>query len=58
MVRTRERYAKVQALKAAGKGIKPIMRELGLAKETVRRFYRAETAEDVVATSVAGRPQA
>ncbi|WTZ26651.1 ISL3 family transposase [Microbispora sp. NBC_01389] len=56
VVRTRERYAKVQALKAAGKGIKPIMRELGLAKETVRRFYRAETAEDVVATSVAGRP--
>ena len=40
-VRTRQRYEQVQALKAQGKGIKPIMRETGLAKETVRRFYRA-----------------
>ncbi|HLK79184.1 MAG TPA: hypothetical protein VKU77_36750 [Streptosporangiaceae bacterium] len=40
-VRTRQRYEQVQALRAQGKGIKPIMRETGLAKETVRRFYRA-----------------
>ncbi|MEU7002699.1 ISL3 family transposase [Nonomuraea sp. NPDC046570] len=56
VVRTRERYGQVQALKAEGKGIKPIMRELGLAKETVRKFYRAEAVEDVLATSLAGRP--
>jgi hypothetical protein len=35
-VRTRQRYEQVQALRAQGKGIKPIMRETGLAKETVR----------------------
>jgi len=31
-VRTRERYEQVQALRAQGKGIKPIMRQTGLAK--------------------------
>lgn len=41
VMRTRERYEQVQALRAAGKGIKPIMRELGLAKETERRSARA-----------------
>ncbi|GIH72444.1 transposase [Sphaerimonospora thailandensis] len=56
VVRTRKRYEQVQALKAAGKGIKPIMRELGLAKETVRKFYRAHAIEEVLATSLAGRP--
>lgn len=56
VARTRARYQQVQALKAQGKGIKPITRELGLAKETVRKFYRAETVEDVLATSLAGRP--
>jgi transposase len=56
VVRTRERYEQVQALKADGKGIKPIMRELGLAKETIRRFYRAQAVQDVLATSLAGRP--
>ncbi|MEU7900625.1 hypothetical protein AB0B45_48335 [Nonomuraea sp. NPDC049152] len=30
------------------------MRELGLAKETVRKFYRAETVGDVLAASLAG----
>ena len=33
MARTRQRYARVQALVVQGKGIKPIMREFGLAKE-------------------------
>jgi transposase len=56
VARTRDRYEQVQALKAQGKGIKLIMRELGLAKETVRKFYRADKVEDVLATSVAGRP--
>ncbi|WP_229799170.1 ISL3 family transposase, partial [Planomonospora parontospora] len=56
VVRTRTRYQQIQELKAAGHGIKPIMRELGLAKGTVRRFYRAESVDDVLATSRAGRP--
>jgi transposase len=54
--RTRQRYAAVQALRAQGKGIKPIMRELGLAKETVRRFYRASSVEELLAKSCEERP--
>ena len=55
-VRTRQRYEQVQALRAQGKGIKPIMRETGLAKETVRRFYRAATAGELLAKVKDGRP--
>jgi transposase len=54
--RTRQRYAAVQALRAQGKGIKPIMRELGLAKETVRRCSRAQCAEELLAKPREGRP--
>lgn len=56
VARSTARYDAVQALKAQGKGIKPIMRELGLAKETVRKFYRGTSAEELTATSRAGRP--
>jgi hypothetical protein len=56
VVRTRQRYAAVQALVAQGKGIKPIMRELGFATETVRRFVRASSVDELLATSHAGRP--
>jgi transposase len=55
-VRTRQRYEQVQALRAQGKGIKPIMRETGLAKETVRRFYRACAADELLAKVRDGRP--
>ena len=55
-VRTRQRYEQVQALRAQGKGIKPIMRETGLAKETVRRFYRAASAGELLAKIHGGRP--
>ena len=55
-VRTCQRYEQVQALRAQGKGIKPIMRETGLAKETVRRFYRAATAGELLAKVRDGRP--
>jgi hypothetical protein len=56
VARTKARYEAVQALKAQGKGIKPIKRELGLAKETVRRFYRAASLDELLVKSRAGRP--
>jgi hypothetical protein len=56
VARTKARYQAVQSLKADGKGIKTIMRELRLAKETVRRFYRAEGVEELLAKPRAGRP--
>jgi len=46
----------VQALRAQGKGIKPVMRETGLAKETVRRFYRAGSAGELLAKIKDGLP--
>src|SRR6266568_2586720 len=55
-IRTRQRYEQVQALRAQGKGIKPIMRQTGLAKETVRRFYRAATVDELLAKVRDGRP--
>jgi transposase len=55
-VRTRQRYEQVQALRAQGKGIKPIARQTGLAKETVRRFYRAAAVDELLAKVRDGRP--
>lgn len=55
VARTKSRYEAVAALKAQGKGIKPIQRELGLAKETVRRYYRAGSIDELLATPRAGR---
>jgi hypothetical protein len=55
-IRTRQRYEQVQALRAQGKGIKPIARETGLAKETIRRFYRAATIDELLAKVRDGRP--
>jgi transposase len=55
-VRTRQRYDLVQSLKAQGRGIKPIVRETGLAKGTVRRFYYAETVDELLAKVKDGRP--
>jgi transposase len=56
VVRTRQRYEQVQALKAQGKSITTIIRELGLAPGTVRKFYRAGSVQDLVAASLAGWP--
>ena len=55
-VRTRQRYEQVQALRAQGNGIKAIMRQTGLAKETVRRFYRAASAEELLGKIRGRRP--
>jgi len=54
--RTKDRYEQVQALRTQGLGIKPIMRQTGLAKETVRRFYRAATVDELLAKTRDGRP--
>jgi transposase len=54
-VRTRQRYEQVQALRAQGKGIKPIMAETGLARETVRRYWRAASAGELMAKTRGGR---
>ncbi|MGH3932499.1 MAG: ISL3 family transposase, partial [Pseudonocardiaceae bacterium] len=56
IARTKARYQAVHALKADGKGIKTIMRELGLAKETVRRYFRAESVEGLLVKPRTGRP--
>jgi hypothetical protein len=55
-VRTRQRYEQVRALPDQGKGIKPIMRQTGLAKETVRHFYRAATIDELLVKVRDGRP--
>ncbi len=47
MARTRERYQTITALRAAGKPIAQIARELGLDRRTVRRFARATNEEEL-----------
>ena len=56
MVRARQRYEQVQKLKAEGKRIAAITRELGLAPGTARRYFHAQSADELVAASLAGWP--
>src|ERR1700732_4594122 len=45
---TRERHAEIHALLGEGLGIKAISRTLNLARETVRRYARAEQPEHLL----------
>jgi hypothetical protein len=56
VVRTRQRYEQVQKLKAEGKRIAAITRELRLAPGTARRYFHADSAGELVAASLAGWP--
>ena len=51
-----QRYEQVQALKAEGKNIAAIMRELRLAPGTARRYYHAASVDELVAGTLAGWP--
>jgi hypothetical protein len=56
VVRARQRYEQVQKLKAEGKRIAAITRELRLAPGTGRRYFHAGSADELVAASLAGWP--
>ena len=56
VMRTRQRHEQVQKLKAEGKRIAAITRELRLAPGTARRYYHADSADELVAASLAGWP--
>ncbi|MFF2059966.1 ISL3 family transposase [Rhodococcus qingshengii] len=55
-VRTKRRFEAVTTLKNEGMGIRMIVRQLGLARETVRRFYYANSVEELLGAPRAGRP--
>ena len=56
VVRARERFEQVQALKNAGKSHTAIGRRLRLAPMTVRKYSRATSVDELVAASPAGWP--
>ena len=56
VVKARQRYDQVQALKAEGKNVTTVTRQLHLAPGTARRYYYAESADEVTAGSLAGWP--
>jgi transposase len=52
----RERHEQVMALRARGKTITAIAAQTGLAQQTVRRYCKAETAEELLTVIVDGPP--
>ena len=54
VMRARERYELVQALKAEGRNVAAVIKELRLAPGTVRRYYRAASVDEVVAGTLTG----
>ncbi|MEV4010938.1 ISL3 family transposase [Nonomuraea angiospora] len=56
VLRTRQLYQQVQDLKADGKTVTAIQRELRLAKGTARRYFHAASVEEVTAGLLAGWP--
>ncbi|GII06185.1 ISL3 family transposase [Planobispora takensis] len=58
-IRTRERHAVVHALLKQGHGVREIARRLNLGRNTIRRFTRAGSPEDLlVHTGTGQRPKA
>ena len=55
-VRTKPRFEAVITLKNEGKGIDAILRQFGLAWETVRRFYDTSSVDELLRAPRAGRP--
>ncbi|MEU1550953.1 ISL3 family transposase [Nocardia sp. NPDC005745] len=53
-VRTRERYVQVHALLAEGETIRAIGTRLGLARNTARRFARAQSPEELLVNNRTG----
>ncbi|MFJ9248619.1 ISL3 family transposase [Streptomyces sp. NPDC101776] len=54
--RVREQHAAVHELLGQSVGLRPIARRLGLARNTVRRFAQATTADELLIGKWTGRP--
>ena len=55
-IRTKNRFEAVTNLKNESIGIRTIARQLGLARETVRRFYYTSSVDESLGAPRAGRP--
>ncbi|MFJ9752809.1 transposase [Streptomyces chartreusis] len=54
--RVRERHAAIHALLDTGAGLRTIAKQLGLARNTVRRYARATSADELLVGRWTGRP--
>jgi transposase len=53
--RTRQRHAAVHQLLDSGRSVQAVAAELGLARNTIRRFARAASAEELLVHDGTGR---